>query len=44
MKINFQNQVWTSKVGKYNSLFQLVSNSPQNNIMFYTQMNEEWTR
>ncbi len=44
MNINSQNQIVTSNVGTNNPLLQLVSNSPQNNIMFYTQMNEEWTR
>jgi hypothetical protein len=27
-----------------NPLFQLVSQSPQNNLIFFTQMNEQWTR
>ncbi len=44
MNINSQNLIGTSNVGTNNPLFQLVSNSPQNNIMFYPQMNEEWTR
>ncbi|NIP30873.1 MAG: hypothetical protein GTN99_06205 [Candidatus Dadabacteria bacterium] len=44
MSKNFQNHVSTSGFPTDNPLFQLVSDSPQNNLMFFTQMNEDWTR
>lgn len=44
MSKNYQNQVCTSGFPTDNPLFQLVSDSPQNNLIFFTQMNENWTR
>ena len=44
MNHSFQNQISTSGFTTDNPLFQLVSQSPQNNLMFYTHMNEDWTR
>ncbi|NIV43132.1 MAG: hypothetical protein GWN11_03470 [Candidatus Dadabacteria bacterium] len=43
MSHRFQNQISTSGFTTDNPLFQLVSNSPQNNLMFFTHMNEDWT-
>jgi len=44
MSKDFQNQVSTSGFPTDNPLFQLISDSPQNNLIFFTQMNEDWTR
>lgn len=44
MNRGFQNRISTSVFTTDNPLFQLVSDSPQNNLMFYTHMNEDWTR
>ena len=39
MSKDFQNQVSTSGFPTDNPLFQLISDSPQNNLIFFTQMN-----
>jgi hypothetical protein len=44
MSKNYQNQIGAFGFTTDNPLFQLVSDSPQNNLIFFTHINEDWTR
>jgi len=44
MNINSKNQIVTSNIGTNNPLFNWYRTRHKTIIMFYTQMNEEWTK